>query len=251
MGIPKKKTCFRNVPSIKDLECTADGEFRYQGKPKSVLYCYVVTGKRATARITIMMQGKSHYWQAAKLVAQTWKADYKDGCSIIYKDGNCHNIKADNLIITDAKGYDIYMRRNSVMKADSLNERKRKLQLVSDQALMTKHYFETLNMSEINNHVKTYLYECLMHYALNTLHMGEKKALETVPEVIGDMYEKIMNGMCLYNYERFCKKVLLDIKKKGKYGEYWHKLVKPIKIEVEQLNLDCLWERYKVTKLRN
>ena len=242
---------FRKVPSIEYLECTANGEFRYKGKQKSVLYCYTVTGKRATARIVIMIQRKSHYWQAAKLVAQTWKADYTEGCSIIYKDGNCHNIKAENLQITDAKGYDIYMRRNSIMKADSLDERKRKLQLVSDQALMTKHYFETLDMSEINHHVKTYLYKCLMHYALNTLHMGEKKALETVPEVIGDMYEKIMNGMCLYNYERFCKKVLLDIKKKGKYGEYWHKLVKPIKIEVEQLNLDCLWERYKVTKLKD
>lgn len=241
---------YRKVPSVEKLECTALGDFRYNGNPKRVIFCYTVTGRRATARISIMMQRKSHYWQAAKLVAQTWKADYTEGCYIIYKDGNCHNIKAENLQITDAKGYDLYMRRNSVMKADSLNERKRKLQLVSDQALMTKHYFETLDMSDINNHVKTYLYECLMSYALNTLHMGEKKALETVPEAIGDMYEKIMNGMCLYNYERFCKKILLDIKKKGKYGEYWHKLVKPIKIEVEQLKLDSLWERYKVTNLK-
>lgn len=243
--------CYRKVPSVEYLECTAGGEFRYKDKPKSVLFCHTVTGRRATARLTIMMQGKSHYWQAARLVAEAWKFGYEEGDYITYKDGNCHNITADNLILNDKAGYWEYMQRNSSMKPDTLEERKRKLQLVADQALMTKHYFETADMKEINEHVKKYLYPCLMRYALNTLHMGEKKALETVPEAIGDMYEKIMNGMCLYNYERFCKKILLDIKKKGKYGEYWHKLVKPIKIEVEQLNLDCLWDRYKVTKLRN
>lgn len=243
-------TVFREVKSVPGLSVTNDAQFLYNGKPKKAVYATTVTGRRATVRLTIMMKGQTHYWQAARLVAEAWKFGYEDSDYITYRDGNCHNIAADNLILNDKKGYWEYMQRNSSMKPDTLVERKRKLQLVADQALMTKHYFETADMKEINKHVTDYLYPCLMQYAMKTLQMGERKAMDTVPEVIGDMYEKIMNGMCLYNYERFCKKVLTDIKRKGKYGEYWHKLVKPIKIEVEQLNLDCLWERYKVTRLK-
>lgn len=239
------------VGAVKGLECSYDGKFRYNGKEKNVLFCHTVTGRKATARIMIMINKKTHYWQAAKLVAKTWKVGYNDDDSYItYNDGDCHNISADNLTICNHKEYYDYMRRNSIMKADTLEERKRKLQLVADQSLMTLHYFETLDMTEINNHVKNYLYPCLMEFCMKTLHLGEKPSLDAVQEAIGYMYEKIMDGMCLYNYERFCKKILHDIKKKGKYGEYWHKLCKPIKIEVEQLNLDCLWERYKVTQLK-
>ena len=216
---------YRQVKSVPGLEVNADAEFRYKGKPKKAIYCTTVTGRRATVRIMIMWGGKNHYWQAAKLVAEAWKFGYEDGDRITYKDGDCHNIKADNLLLTDEKGYDEYMRRNSVMRADSLEERKRKLQLVIDEAGMTLNY-------------------------MKTLQFGEKKSMEAVPEVLGTMYEKIMNGMCLYNYERFCKKMLHTLKKTGRYGEYWHKLCKPIQIEVEQLNLDCLWERYKVTSRR-
>lgn len=244
------ETVYKPVKSVPGLECSRDGHFRYKGKPKKPIVCHTVTGRRATVRLHIMMQGKLHYWQAARLVAETWLRGYEEGDYITYRDENCHNICADNLILEDKKGYWRYMQRHSSMKPDTLEERKRKLQLVADESLMTLHYFETLKMDEINHHVQDYLYPCLMKYAMKTLQMGECKAMECVPEVIGSMYEKIMNGMCLYNYERFCKKMLTDIKRKGRYGEYWHKLVKPIKIEVESLNLDCLWERYKVTKLK-
>ena len=241
---------FRAVKSVPGLEVTSDAQFRYKGKPKKAIYCHTVTGRKATVRLMIMWEAKSHYWQAAKLVAEAWKYGYEPTDCITYKDGDCHNIKADNLELTDEKGYDEYLRRNSVMKADTLPERKRKLQLVIDEAGMTLAYFNTLDMSPINEHVKEYLYPCLMEFSMKTLQFGEKKSMEVVPEVIGTMYDKIMNGMCLYNYERFCKKMLHRLKTTGKYGEYWHDLCKPIQIEVEQLNLDCLWERYKVTRLK-
>ena len=240
----------RPVPSVPGLEVSADAEFRYKGKPKKALYCHTVTGRKATVRIVIMWGGKSHYWQAAKLVAEAWKAGYEDGDCITYRDGDPHNIKADNLVLTDAKGYDKYMRRNSVMRADTLEERKRKLQLVIDEASMTLNYMRTLDIKPINRHVTEYLYPCLMEFAMKTLQMGERKAMDAVPEVLGNMYEAIMNGSAVYNYERFCKKQLHHLKKTGRYGEYWHRLIKPVKIEVESLNLDCLWERYKVTQLK-
>lgn len=230
---------YRPVKSVPGLEVTADAEFRYNGKPKKAIYCHTVTGRRATVRIMIMWDAKSHYWQAARLVAEAWKAGYKQGDRITYRDGD--------LQLTDEQGYDEYMRRNSVMRADTLEERKQKLQLVIDEAGMTLHYMKTLDIKPINEHVKSYLYPCLMQFAMKTLQMGEKKAMDAVPEALGNMYEAIMNGSAVYNYERFCKKQLHHLKKTGRYGEYWHRLIQPIKIEVEQLNLDCLWERYKVT----
>lgn len=239
---------YRQVKSVPGLEVTADAEFRYKGKPKKVVYCKTVNGRKATARMMIMIQGKSHYWQAAKLVAEAWKG-YEPTDYITYKDGDIHNINADNLVLDDKKGYYQYMRRNSGYFGDTIEEKKRKLQLVANESMMTLHYFQTLKMDEINQHVTDYLYPCLMKYAMNTLYLGERVALEQVPEAIARMYECIMNGFCLYNYERYCKKLLHNYKKKGTFG-MTGKVPKPIKIEVEQLNLDCLWERYKVSRLK-
>lgn len=240
---------YREVKSVIGLECTREGKFRYKGKPKKVVYCKTVNKRKATARIMIMIQGKHYYWQAAKLVAEAWKRGYEQDDYIIYKDGDIHNIAADNLVIEDKKGYWRYMQRNSGHTADNVEERKRKLQLVADEALMTKHYFETLKMDEINKHVTDYLYNCLMRYCLNTLHLGERVSLEVVADAIARMYEVIMNGMCLYNYERYCKKLLLNFKRIGNFG-FAGNVPKPIKIEVEQLNLSCLWEKYNVTRFK-
>ena len=240
---------YREVKSVIGLECTREGKFRYKGKPKKVVYCKTVNKRKATARIMIMIQGKHYYWQAAKLVAEAWKRGYEQDDYIIYKDGDIHNIAADNLVIEDKKGYWRYMQRNSGHTADDVEERKRKLQLVADEALMTKHYFETLKMDEINKHVTDYLYNCLMKYCLNTLHLGERVSLEVVADAIARMYEVIMNGMCLYNYERYCKKLLLNFKRIGNFG-FAGNVPKPIKIEVEQLNLSCLWEKYNVTRFK-
>ena len=243
---------YRAVKSVEGLEVSSNGEFRYRGRCKSVtgIGARRKDGTLAPLRINITINRKQYSWQASRLVAEVWLRGYEESDYIIYRDGNCQNIKADNLALASAKEHDAYMRRNSIMKADDLEERKRKLQLIIDETTLTLNYFNTLDMQPINNHVKDYLYPCLMKYGMKTLMFGERKSLEVVTEVIGSMYEKIMSGYALHNYERFCKKAMHNLKTTGRYGEYWHALVKPIKIEVEQLNLDCLWERYKVTRLK-
>lgn len=242
----ESKGIYRDVRAVEGLRCTADGRFTYNGKRKKVIYCKKNFGNaKATARITYMVNGKTHYIQAAKAVAMAWKVGYDESKHhIIYADGDIHNIKADNLRLVSYDDFINYRLRNTEYKADDVEKRKRKLQLVIDEASMTKHYFETLDFTPINRHVEEYLYICLMNYCKETLFLGETVALDIVPDCIARMYECILNGMCLYNYERYCKKLLLNYKKKGSFG-FTGSVPKPIEINVSQLNLDCLWERYR------
>lgn len=241
---------YRAVPiDIDGLECTANGLFRFKGKPKKVTFCHTVQKKKATARLTIMVNGKTRYWQAAKLVAKTWSAKYKDDSFLTYKDGNIHNISLDNLNIVSKQDYWVYMQRNSGFYGATLEERKRKLENVIKEAGITLHYLKTKDISPLNEHVEKYLYPVLIKYCLNTIHLGKSIAEEIVPDCIARLYEVILNGLCMYNYERYCKKLLLNFKKTGNYG-YTGNIPKPIKIEPEQLNLDCLCERYNVSKIK-
>ncbi len=237
---------YRDVRAVDGLRCTVDGRFTYKGKRKKVIYAKKNFGnEKATARITYKTGNKTGYIQAAKAVAMAWKTGYDESRHCIaYKDGDIHNIHADNLILCSYEDFVSYRMRNCVHTADSIEERIKKLQLVIDEASMTKLFFETLDFTPINNHVKDYLYGCLMTYCKETLYLGETVALDIVPECIARMYECIMNGMCLYNYERYCKKLLLNYKKKGNFG-ITGCVPKPIEIKVQQLNLDCLWGRYK------
>lgn len=239
---------YRSVRAFPGLECTRDGKFRLNGKPRKPIFCKKAYGNhKATVQFNIVSKGERYYFQASKLVAMAWKPRYKDGDCIIYKDGDCHNIHADNLVIVGEKDYWKYMQRNSGYKADDVEKRKKKLRLVAEEAMLTCQYFETLDMSGINKHVTDYLYRCLMEYCLETLHIGVSVAKGIVPDCIARMYEVIMNGMCLYNYERYCKKLLLNYKHKGSFG-IEGRIPKPIEINVQQLNLDRLCERYSVRK---
>lgn len=101
-----------------------DGRFFRDGKEKKVVYATNILGKKATAKLTIMIDGKVHYWQASKLVAKAYLADYEDGCNIIYKDGDIHNIKAENLCVVSPKRYYEYTRRNAGYSAATIDQKK-------------------------------------------------------------------------------------------------------------------------------
>lgn len=103
----------------KGIMVSPDGRFFRNGKEKKVVYATNILGKKATARLVIMIDSKVHYWQAAKLVAKAYLADYKDGCSIVYKDGDIHNIKADNLQVVSAKRYYEYMSFKTICTINS------------------------------------------------------------------------------------------------------------------------------------
>ena len=241
---------YRPVPGCPGLEVTADAKFRMNGRPRKAIYARKRYGsQRATVRFMYMVNGVSHYISAAKCVAMAWKPGYTEDDYIIYKDGDLHNICADNLQIVNKSRYYDYLLRNSGYNGVGLEERKRKLRNVITETQCTLHYLETLDLGPLNKHVQEYLYPCLMEYCRSRLFLGEATSLSVVPDCIARMYEVVMNGYCLYNYERYCKKLLLNYKKKGNFG-LTGRVPKPIQINVQCLNLDCLWERYKVTKLK-
>ena len=236
------KEVYKQVPgAIKGLECSFNGNFKLRGRVKNVRYYRTSTA--SSAYITYKHEGKDLYFSAAKLVARTWLG-YKDGC-LTYRDGNCRNIKADNLIVGDK--YQDYIDKTTYHPTDELDKRKHHLQMVIIDAGLTLDYFNTLNMDAINQRVRDYLYPYLLNYCHNTIHLGWERSLRAVPEAIGIMYGKLMDGMPIFSYELYCKKLLYQMKRTGKYETYWQTLRKPIQIEVEQLNLDCLCEKFKVT----
>lgn len=226
------------------ISVSSDGKFIYKGKLKKVTFAKTVSGRRATARISLMINNKILYYQAAKLVAMAWKPNYHDGCCIVYKDGNCHNIASENLGITDDKTYRNYLMRNSNgVKAKNIEQRISKLDQIIKEASLTREYFQTLSMDNINVHVSANLIPILEDYCVNTLHLGVSTTKRMVPDVLARMYEVIMNGMCLFNYERYCKKLLLNYKKIGEYGVVGS-VPKPVEIVINKLNFDCLCEKY-------
>lgn len=231
-------------PLFDGLEVSYDGQFRRNGRPFKVIFSHTVTGNKATARIVYMKDYKRHYYQAAKLVAMAWKGKYTEGCNIIYKDENIHNISADNLIIAGDKDWWQYMMRNSGYKGATVDDRKLKLDMVIKEASLTRAFFDTRNFDDINKHVNERLIPVLEEYCLKTIYVGIKTTRRIVPECIARMYECIDNGMCLYNYERYCKKLLLNYKKKGSFG-FVGNVPRSIWPIVEQLNLNSLCERYQ------
>ena len=178
-------------------------------------------------------------------MAKVWKTNYNDGVFIIYKDENIHNICADNLVLTNREGYGRYKVRNAEFAADGLEERKRKLQNVIDEAGMTLHYLKTKDCTPLNRHVTDYLLPVLYDYCRKTLYIGENTTKRIVPDCIARLYEIIITGCAMYNYERFCKKLLLNYKQTGTFGMTGN-IPKPIEIIVETLNLNPLMEKFGI-----
>ena len=202
----------------KEILVSPDGRFFRKGHEKKVVRATNILGKKATARLVIMIDGKKHYWQAAKLVAKAYLADYEEGCCIIYRDGDIHNIKADNLQVVSGKKYYEYTRRNAGYKAANIPEKKEKLRRVIKEASLTLNYLETKDFSEINAYVEHHLLPILKDYCMRTLFIGRSTSEHIICEGLYCLYDCIWSGNAVVNYERWMKKILLNWKKKGSFG---------------------------------
>lgn len=224
-----------------------DGRFFRDGKEKKVVYATNILGKKATAKLTIMIDGKVHYWQAAKLVAKAYLADYEDGCNIIYKDGDIHNIKAENLCVVSPKRYYEYTRRNAGYSAATIDQKKEKLRRIIKEAGLTLNYLETKDFTEINAYVENHLLPILKDYCMRTLFIGRSTTEHIVCEGLYCLYDCIWSGNAVANYERWMKKILLNWKKKGTFGYMAEGFTRQEwETESKQIDFNILTTKYNV-----
>lgn len=176
---------------------------------------------------------------------------YEDSDYIEYIDGNIHNIRSDNLRLVSKKEYDANKCKAASQghKTNTYVYQVKRLENVIEEATAVLHYFKTEDLSLIHKHVETYLYDCLMDYSLNTLHLGTLVAQEQVCNALAHFYDVIINGHAVSHPEHYCKELLYRYKKNGSFG-HMGDVPKKIKLIIHQLNTDCLWEKFKVTHFK-
>lgn len=229
-----------------------ESEFIYNGKCKKVIKHIDRYGRKHTAKLLIRRDGKTCYLSAARLVASAFICSYNDDAHICYKDGDIHNTRADNLRLVTGKEYNSMrcehaasFRKTSTYQyqVDRLN-----VSIESNEAVL--HYFRTGDFEKVNKHVESYLYNCLLDFCLKSLHFGKEQAPIMAGDAIGHWYEVLLQGHAVGHGERYCKHILVNFKRNGWYGYSGNVPKNKIELIINHLNLDCLWERYKVTKLK-
>lgn len=244
---------YRPCTECDGLYCDRDGQFLYHGKPKKVIFSTNRQGHKLTARVCICHNGRHLYFSAALLVAHAWIEAWADGKQhVLYRDDDIHNIKADNLYLVGDDDYN-ELRPTGLTpgRPDTMNYEYQlhRLRNAVEEAQAVLHYFETQDMSQVNDHIQRYLYARLVSFSIDTLHLCEATAREQTANAIAHLYDVLLSGHAVSHMEHYCKDLLYRYKKNGTFG-FRGQVPKPIQIHVQQLNLDCLWERYKVTSLR-
>lgn len=94
-------TAYRRA--VANVHVSRDGAVLHNGKPIKSNRRFHPDGHRQTAYICITEKGKKAYYQLSRLVAKAWLHRYTDDSYILYKDGDIHNVTADNLICASEK----------------------------------------------------------------------------------------------------------------------------------------------------
>lgn len=239
---------YRSCKEFADLYVDKEGNFFYHGKPKAVMRSVGRHDKKLTARINIVCNNKHVYFSAAKLVASAFLPGYNKNAYIEYKDGDIHNISADNLRIVTKKDY--YAARLAVAnyyhKQGTYKYQVERIENTIADAQAVLHYFKTGDLCEVHKRVETYLFECLMLYCVKSLHLSEQTAYEYAADVIVRMYDILLSGHAICHLEYHCKELLLQRKRHKVYGVKGS-IKKEIRLILNDLDLTEIQKKYDVT----
>lgn len=236
---------------VMDIECTCDGVFRRKGKLMTVRKSILFNERKDTACIKFQENHKQYRFLAADLVARAWqKGKYYEGCRVLYRDFDTHNINNDNLVIVTEERYNRHMGRSLAHKFRSFKESYGEVQRVHEESGLMVVYMETQDFAPINKYVERVLMKELIRYAADNLSMTKNVTTYVVQEVICYLYERIDANQPTWDFMKFCKARMRHYKRKGSFGvwEYYH----PRKIEAEVKTIDIagLADKYKVKKQR-
>ena len=243
---------YKACKELDGLAVNRTGDFIYKGKKKIVTKHTDKYGRKHTAMLQFLQNGKKTVFSASKLVASAFIRGYGDDLCILYKDGDIHNIGVENLQIVSQKDYDrIRCEHAAEFRKTSTYDyqvERLKVTIQSNEAVL--YYFQTGKFDKINKHVEKYLYNCLCDFCLKSLHFGMEQAPMMAADAIAHWYEVLLQGHAVGHGERYCKHILVNFKHKGWYGHSGNIPKNKIELIINNLNTDCLWERFKVSKLK-
>ena len=243
---------YKACKQMDGLYVNRDGEFIFNGKKKAVAKHIDRYGRKHTAIIKFLHNGETKCFAASRLVASAFMRKYDDDLYIMYKDDDIHNICVDNIILVSKKDYDTIRCEHAAefRKTSTYDYQVQRLKVSIESNEAVLHYFQTGDFDKINKHVQKYLYNCLCEFCLKSLHFGMEQAPMMAADAIARWYEVILQGHAVGHGERYCKKILVNYKHKGWYGLEGKVPKNKIELIINNLNLECLWERFKVTKLK-
>lgn len=234
---------------VMGIECTVDGVFRRNGKLMTVRKCMLFNGRKTSATIKFQCEHKQYRFLAADLVARAWqKGRYYEGCRILYRDFNTHNINNDNLVIVTEERYNKHTGYSLEHKERSFNESLSEVQRVHEESGLMLEYMKTQDFTEINRYVERTLMKELIRYAASNLSMTKNVTSYVVQEVICYLYERIDANQPTWDFMKFCKSRMRYYKLKGAFGVYEFYHPRKIEHEVQNIDITGLVNKYKIKK---
>ena len=116
---------------------------------------------KTTCSIAIRVaSGVTKYYNCADLVCRAWRKNkYEEGCRIVYKDGDIHNIHLDNLEIVRYDQYvDWLNRRHSKAETPTVEEELARMDEIIMCCEMSKRFMKSGDYREWNKYVQDVLY---------------------------------------------------------------------------------------------
>lgn len=236
---------------IPGVECTISGVFKKNGRRIKLQERQDILGRTKTVKFYAYVDGVRRTFTAARVVAQTWSPSvWDDGCIIQYKDGNSRNIHSDNLVLVNAndylKGKGQYLGKKNKTEFE---EAYRYVERAAKEAGIAYRYFQTGDFTELNEYVKTELFQSVYNHA-GKYFSGREMVNELTTEVVGIMYEHVFANRPLFCYFNFCKRLIMIYYRQRDFG-YYRRLPNPIvRKNVSQLNLESLCERFREMKIK-
>lgn len=240
---------FKQTP-YEGLECTIDGVFRKNNRLLTVYNPKDLLGRKRRCEVRCKIGNTIRRVNAAEIVARTWSPySWSEDVVVTYKDGDKHNIHSDNLILVDREKYYKQLGKNIGFKKVDFKKAFQTVKQKSVEASLAYRYFQTGDLTEINEYVSNDLYNVLMKYA-SGLFYGLNRVEAVVSESISILYDHILSNRPICDYTKLCKGIIRMYYRKGN-ANYYNRI--PSNIErnnVLPINLDCLCELYQVKKMK-
>lgn len=201
---------------VLDIECTENGIFR-RGCKELKVKREDYKGRKISAYIQITVNKKRYKFIAGDLVARAWSPTvYFEGCYVLYKDGNRHNIHNENLILATEDEY--YRKRVPIRKPTEIAEVEDMAKTLHYECGLFLEYLGTGDMGRINEYIQQSLMKKMSLWMGKTLKWGKEKSNEILYEALVFLYMRIDANRPFIGFERYLKLIILKYRRRRNWG---------------------------------